>query len=322
MDGSNVAVVGGAGFIGSHVVDQLVGMGCRVSVIDNLSVKGTEQFINPRATLHRVDIADPRVNFEEILKGIDYVFNYASHPYIPDCISNPVDAMQANTIGPLRIIEAATKAGVKRILQVTSAEVYGNGCNYNEDSAPLEAVSTYAASKVAIDNLARTRFIENGSPVIVLRQFNCVGERETHPYVIPEIISQVHKQRAASKQQIILNLGNDTTRDFMHVIDAADSAIRLIQRGEPGQAYNLGSESGIRIYELAEMITETITGKQPVIVVDADRIRPNEIWGLKSSNGKIKDVIGDRGLYALGLDRAIKDAYSHFVKNGYRWVWE
>lgn len=325
--GSKVCVVGGAGFLGSHLVNHLVDLDCKVSVLDNLSV-GRKEFVNPKARIVVGDITDP--NSETLRRAfykVDYVFNYASMPFIPDCYKLPVDVINVNTLGALRVLEAAHGAGVTRILQVSSAEVYGNSGKEEElleDQCAMEPVSTYAISKATIDHLAHCRHIETGVPVIILRQFNCVGERETHPYVIPEIINQIHKAEpkfvAYRTNAIKISLGNDTRRDFLYAGDATWMAIELIQKGELGEAYNLGSEKTIGIYELARMICRLMDPDLDLhITEDSSKVRSVDIWSLKSNNKKIYDCINSRP--SVPLEEALKRTIDYFNKNNHSWGW-
>lgn len=305
---AKVAVVGGAGFLGSHLVNHLIeDRNCTVLVLDNL-ITGKKEFVHPKATFIWHDITALEEDTRKILEGVEYVFNYAAEPYIPVSFDRPLHVFNVNAFGALKLINAAKDAGVKAILQVSSAEIYGDAPNHPiGELYPARPHSTYGASKLAIDMLIQARWKEAQTPVIALRQFNCIGERETHPYVIPEIISQ------ASKSDTIL-LGNNSSRDFQYAGDAVRMAVELLEKGEFGQVYNMGSEESIKVYDLVPVIGE-IMGKTLTIKNDATRERPWEIWHLQSDNTKLYTVISYRPQVSIyeALRRTIQD----FKENGW-----
>jgi len=301
----NVAVIGGAGFLGSHLTKHLIeDRDCNVVVIDNL-ISGQKKFIHPKAKFVYHDITQSESALRRIFEKekIDYVFNYAAEPYIPVSFERPLHVFDINARGALMVMNAGQEAGVKGILQVSSAEIYGDAPEYpiNEEY-PARPHSTYGASKLAIDALVQARWREAKTPVIALRQFNCVGENDLfHPYVIPEIITQLQKSD-------IVKLGNNSFRDFQYAGDAVRMATELLEKGQFGEVYNMGSQEGAKIYDIAYMIGE-IMGKKINIEIDESRVRPWEIWHLQSDNTKLYSVIETRPKVSLkeALERTIKD---------------
>jgi nucleoside-diphosphate-sugar epimerase len=302
INGSNVAVVGGCGFLGSHLVEYLIEeRGCKVLAIDNLIV-GRRDFLHRLAQFEWCDISISETQIQRILKAykIDYVFNYAAMPYVPVSYERPLMVFDVNARGALMLINAAQEVGVKGVLQVSSAEIYGDAIGRITEDHPARPHSSYGASKLAIDALVQTRWREAQTPVISLRQFNCCGERDVlHPYVIPEIIMQLQKGET-------VRLGNNTFRDFIYAKDAVAMAVELLEHGQCGQVYNLGSECGIKIYDLALLIAK-IMGKPISIVEDPARKRPWDINHLQSNNAKIYDVVSLRPCTPLkiALERTI-----------------
>ncbi len=339
IQGRNVAVVGGAGFLGSHLVNHLVDdRDCNVIVIDNLVV-GRREFIHPKAGFVYHDITGSESFLYETLldNEIDFVFNYAAYPYIPVSYERPLHVFNVNAVGAIKVINAATDANIEAILQVSSAEIYGDDqCPRADDSwgkitekAPVTPHSTYGVAKLAVDSYVQCSWKERKSHVIALRQFNCIGERETHPYVVPEIILQIHDQlqlRAKSgfssfvPTPITIRLGNNSNRDFMYAGDAVRSAVLLLENGDFGEVYNLGSERSIQIYDLAKLIGSFMTTEEIKVVSDCTRRRPWEIWALSSSNEKIKGVIGD--IKTKTLEESLKLTIAWYKSNGFKWPWE
>lgn len=307
---SNVVVIGGAGFLGSHLVDHLIERNCNVLVLDNL-ITGQKKFISPKAQFQWFDITGSEDQLRKIFLNFktDFVFNYAAEPYIPISFERPLHVFNINAFGALKVLNAAQDAGVKGILQVSSAEIYGDADGIINEDYPARPHSTYGAAKLAIDMLVQCRWKEAKTPVIAMRQFNCVGERETHPYVIPEIISQATVSDT-------IRLGNNSFRDFQYAGDAVKMATELLERGQFGEVYNMGSEDGIKIYDLAVMIGR-LMGKDVVVIPEEKRIRPWEIWHLQSDNSKLYSVIETRP--QVKLDEALKRTINYFKANGEKW---
>jgi len=197
-------------------------------------------------------------------------------------------------------------------MQVSSAEIYGDMKGKIKESDPVEPHSTYGVSKLAADGLVQVRWKEAKVPAIALRQFNCVGERETHEYVIPEIISQLSKSNQ-------LNLGNNSFRDFLYAGDAVQMSVELLEKGSFGEVYNMGSEDGIKIYDLAHLIGKLMGHNEVVINVDQARVRPWEIWHLQSDNTKLYSVIESRSI--TSLEDSLSKTIKYFYDNGSKWDW-
>lgn len=306
----NVAVIGGCGFLGSHLVKHLIeDRDCHVVILDNL-ISGQKKFLHPKAKFIYCDITASESALYKIFhdNNIEYIFNYAAEPYIPVSFDRPLHTFNINAMGALMIMNAGQDAGVRGILQISSAEIYGDAPNHkiNEDY-PARPHSTYGASKLAIDMLVQARWKEAKTPVIALRQFNCVGENETHPYVIPEIINQLSKSDRVW-------LGNNSFRDFQYAGDAVRMAVELLEKGKFGEVYNMGSEGGIQIYDLAILIGQ-LMGKDIIVEVDQTKIRPWEIWHLQSDNTKLYSVIDYRP--KTSLEEALKLTIKDYGENGF-----
>lgn len=318
IKGKNVCVVGGAGFLGSHLVDHLINdRNCTVLVLDNLCV-GRRKFIHPHAKFIHCDITGSEEFLRHVFQAhhVEYVFNYAAWPYIPDSFERPLQVFSVNATGAIKVINAAQEAGCKGILQVSSAEIYGSSESgkLNEFSE-VNPHSTYGSAKAAVDYYCQSAWKERKTPVIALRQFNCLGERETHPYVVPEIISQLEGQPSVS-------LGNNSFRDFQYAGDAVAMAVELLEKGQFGDVYNMGSEEGVRIYDLADIIGNLMGwgGSGPLLInVDPKRVRPWEIWHLQSDNSKLYSVIERRP--KVSLEEALLRTINYYHSNGNRWDW-
>jgi len=315
IQNTNVCVIGGAGFIGSHLVDYLIKeRKCNVIVLDNL-ITGQVKNVNKKAKFLWHDIRDDENELTRILKthNIEYVFNYAAEPYIPECFERPMHFFDINATSVLKVLNACHSANIKGILQVSSAEIYGDMTGKIKESDPVEPHSTYGVSKLAADGLVQVRWKEASVPAIAVRQFNCVGERETHEYVIPEIIEQLDKTNT-------VQLGNNSFRDFQYAGDAVEMAVELLEKGQFGEVYNMGSEEGIKIYDLAYLIGKLMGHKEITIETDKSRIRPWEIWHLQSDNTKLYSVIGQK--IPTNLEEALTKTINYYYDNGNQWDWK
>jgi len=310
---SSVAVIGGAGFLGSHLVNYLIDQrNCQVLVIDNL-ITGKKEFVHPRATFVYHDITQSETRLRKLFEyyKIEYVFNYAAEPYIPVSFERPLHVFDINARGALMVLNAAQDAGVKGILQVSSAEIYGKVDGKIKETDNATPHSTYGAAKLAIDCLVQARWKENKTPAIAMRQFNCYGERETHEYVIPVIIEQIDGIVGDSGS---IKLGNNSFRDFQYAGDAVSMAVELLENGEFGEVYNMGSEEGIKMYDLAILIGKLMR-KKVTVETDPARIRPWEIWHLLSDNTKLYSVIGQKK--HLPFEEGLKRTIANYKEHGW-----
>jgi dTDP-glucose 4,6-dehydratase len=316
--GKKVLVTGGAGFIGSELVHQLVEEQAQVVVLDNLSAGRKENLgdILDKITFIEKDLIT--ADLEQILKehSINCIFNLAAEPFIPDSYKKPSRFMELNTIGVLKLLLAAKKTGVERVLQYSTSEVYGTAQSVpmNENHI-LNPLSTYAVSKVAADRLCYTLFHEQNVPVIILRQFNVYGPRETHPYIIPILIEQLNKGNT-------LTLGNiKATRDFTFVSDAARAAIMLMKTDEAvGQVINSGSNMEVSVEQMARTIGKLMGHENVNITIEQSRLRPLDVERLYCDNTKIKKMTGWQP--EVSFEDGLKKTIANYHANGDTWSYQ
>jgi nucleoside-diphosphate-sugar epimerase len=257
-------------------------------------------------------------NFQDILlkNDVEYVFHLAAEPYIPHCYDRPRKFFDVNATGTLNVLLACKAARVKRVMHFSTSEVYGNSAYLPIDEEhPTNPVSTYAVSKLAADRLCYTLYHEHGIPVIILRLFNCYGPRETQPYVIPEIISQLSK---GSK----VRLGNiKARRDFTYVDDAVKGAIALMKvREAEGEVVNLGSGIDHSVEELTNIVAELMGYDSVEIIVESERLRPLDIERLRCDCSKVKKYIDWSP--QVDIREGLELTISWFKENNCKWIWE
>lgn len=253
-DNKKVVVVGGAGFIGSNLVDVLVGRGFDVRVIDNLCA-GKREYVNKEATLHVVDIR----NYDDIvpvIKGADAVFHLAALPRVQYSIEHPIETNDVNVGGMLNVLVAAQKGGVRRVVYSASSSAYGDQKTMPlNEGMPSNPLSPYGLQKY-IGELNCKLFNEvYGLETVSLRYFNIYGDRQDPegPYAL--VIGKFLKQKSEGVPMTITGDG-EQTRDFTHVRDAVRANMFAMESDKvgKGEVINIGAGKNCSIKKLAEMI--------------------------------------------------------------------
>ena len=304
-----VLVTGGAGFIGSEVVLQLVKHGAKVTVLDNFS-SGKRHYISK----HKIRIVKGDITNEKIVsktvKDQEIVFNLAALPFIPDSYYYPVDFFQVNTIGSMNVLWSSIKSKtVEMFVQISTSEVYGSAQYHPMDeNHPTAPHSTYAVSKLAADRATFTLHKENGFPTIVLRPFNTYGPRFTEPYIIPEIISQIKNGNNE------LHLGNvNSTRDFTFVSDTVEAILKASKtKSVIGEIINVGSNNEIKILDIAKNLIK-ISGAKMKIKTDESRMRPYDVQRLNCNNTKAKKLLNWKP--KISIEKGLQLTYEWAMKN-------
>lgn len=284
-----ILVTGGAGFIGSEVVHQLLQKGANVTVLDNFS-SGKKEYLPTKNRQLRIingDIRDEKKVLQSI-KDQQVVIHLAALPFIPDSFYYPGDFFTINAIGSVNMLWNSIKSkSVELFIQISTSEVYGSAQFVPMDeSHPTTPHSTYAVSKLAGDRAAFTLHKENGFPVVIIRPFNSYGPRYTEPYIIPEVINQILNGSTE------MTLGNiHAARDFTFVSDTADAIIRsLTHEKAKGEIINVGSGTEITIHDLAYKIAK-VAKKKIKIKYDESRERPYDVARLVCNNKKARTIL-------------------------------
>lgn len=305
----NVLVTGADGFIGSHLTEALLELGCSVralSYYNSFNYWGWLEDIPNNENLEIVsgDIRDPFF-CNEITKGIDIIMHLAALIAIPYSYIAPNSYVDTNVIGTLNICQAAKDNKVKRVIHTSTSEVYGTARYVPIDEKhELQPQSPYSASKIGADAMAMSFFNAFDLPVTIARPFNTYGPRQSARAVIPTIISQI----ANGIKEI--KLGDLTpTRDFNYVKDTCKGFIQLVSNDQAiGDVFNIGSNFEISVKDTLELIKELMKSDVK-FVSDNQRIRPgkSEVFRLWCDNTKINKLTGFKPDYDIrkGLQETI-----------------
>lgn len=246
-------VVGGAGFIGSHIAEELLKNNIETIVVDNLYM-GKKEYIPKSAGFVKMDIMDTK-ELEKVFSGADVVFHEAAHVSIRNSIDNFYNDADVNIMGTVNVIKAVIKKRVKKLIYASSMGVYGEAEKLPmKETQKLEPISPYGISKLAGEKYCLQMAQHHDFEAISLRYFNTFGTRQTlTPYV--GVITIFINRILSNKAPLIFGDGKQI-RDFVSVLDIANANILAMTRGKTGQTMNIGSGKGTSVNEIAKMLLE------------------------------------------------------------------
>lgn len=251
---ARVIVTGGAGFIGSHLTDELIKLGHKVIVIDNLSL-GKKEYINPKAKFYKIDIRNLN-KIKPIFKKADFVFHLAAHPRIQPSIINPLPSFKNNALGTLNVLIASKEAKVKRVIYSASSSVYGDqkSLPLKEDMVP-KPKNPYAVSKLIGEQLCKMFSDLYGLDTVSLRYFNVYGPRQLQKGAYATVIGIFLNQLKNRKPLTIVGTG-EQKRDFTYISDVVNANILAmrVKRNLKGEVINIGSGKSYSINEVAQFV--------------------------------------------------------------------
>jgi NAD dependent epimerase/dehydratase len=316
-----VLVTGAAGFIGSHLTEELVRRNFSVRAFLHYNSMGSQGWLDssPREIREQLevfsgDIRDPN-GVRTAAKGCDAVFHLAALIAIPYSYHSPDTYVETNIRGTLNVLQAARDWDISRVVHTSTSEVYGTAqfVPITEEHM-LQGQSPYSASKIGADQLALSFERSFGTPVTVVRPFNTYGPRQSARAVIPTIITQI-----AAGQRVIKLGSIHPTRDFNFVTDTASGFLAALQtKAGIGEVINIGSGFEISIGDLAQLIAQ-LMGAKIEIEQDSVRLRPerSEVDRLWASSAKAQKLLGwsPRHGGLEGLRNGLEQTISWFTKN-------
>ena len=245
-------VTGGAGFIGSNLVDLLLLNNHEVTVIDNESSDAHDNFYwNPFANNNKLDICDYK-NTRELYDGIDAVFHVAAEARIQPCIVNPLKAVRSNVVGTCTVLQCAREAGVGKVIYSSTSSAYGlaNTPPLKEDM-PTDCLNPYSVTKVAGEELCKMYYKLFGLKTIIFRYFNVYGERQPLKGQYAPVVGIFLRQKRNGEAMTIVGDGNQR-RDFTHVSDVVSANLKALDIN--GNVYYKSSDIAYRAWSLGGVL--------------------------------------------------------------------
>ena len=285
-------VVGGAGFVGHHLVPRLLEDDRDVVVIDNFSRGSLERFgpLLGDSRLHvvRGDVTDAvlvRQVVAEVRPAV--VFHLAALHFIPYCVAHPSETLLVNVVGTQLVLDALAAVPDARLVFASTADVYAPAERPHREDDPIATTNVYGASKRACEELlAIAGRGDAGRRIVVARLFHVFGPGETNPHVLPDMLASLREGRA------LVRLGNLTPRrDYVHARDVADALVRLGSYDGPERVFNVGTGVGTSVRELAVALGRAL-GRTLRVEEDPTRVRPVERTHLVADVGRIRRELG------------------------------
>lgn len=328
IKGSDVFVTGGAGFIGSHIVENLVNKGARVTVFDNFSSGTMENLAAVKKDIRvvRGDIRD-RARLTRAMKGAELVSHQAAQLEITKCIDNPVDDLRMNTEGSLNVLHASVKNGVRKIISASSACVYGQAqyIPEDEDHHPTNPNWAYGVSKLAAEKYSAIYSELYGIPTVSLRYAIIYGPREWYGRVLT-----IFLKRALQGQPPVVFGDGHQLRDFTYVGDVVSLHNLCVHKNTgPVQVFNVSTGKATSISKLASQVMRTTGLKGKPIheevapgerseLVEDNRMRlPSELDAMVLKSAKARRVLG--WAPKTGLRDGLQREWDWLRVNNKRW---
>jgi len=279
-------VTGGAGFIGSHLVDNLLEIGHEVVVIDNESAESNEEFYwNDKAQNYKYDIRDYE-NTRPLYDGVDYVFHTAAEARIQPAILNPIEAVSVNCVGTVTVLQCSREAGVQKVIYSSTSSGYGFNELPNEETQRDDCLNPYSVSKVSGEKLCKMYNDLFGLKTVFFRYFNVYGERQPLKGQYAPVIGIFLRQRGDNEPLTIVGDG-EQRRDFTHVSDIVQANVLAatveVDDEHYGKLYNVGNGINYSVNEIADIISSNQVNIPPRIgesrVTLADNTKLKTIFG-------------------------------------------
>jgi UDP-glucose 4-epimerase len=264
LDGARILVIGGAGFLGSHIVDQLTQTGARqIIVLDNF-VRGTRENLDLAVADSRVEIVEGSVTdlplLRRLMQGTDYAFHLAAL-WLYECVNEPRSALEVNVVGTYNVVESAADAGVRKVVYSSSASVYGDAAfTPMTEEHPFHNRTMYGATKIAGEQFFRAFNEQRGLEYAGLRYMNIYGPRMDYQGTYVSVIMKVLDRIEQGLAPIIFGDGSQAY-DFVHVDDVARANVLALESEASDEFFNIGIGVKTTIRELVDLLID-LTGSE------------------------------------------------------------
>ncbi|MBI2054295.1 MAG: GDP-mannose 4,6-dehydratase [Candidatus Staskawiczbacteria bacterium] len=260
LTSKKIIVTGGAGFIGSHLANELIEQGNKIVVIDNLS-SGKKENLNKKSKFYKADVRDKKILAIFKKEKPEIIFHLAAEPLVENAYNNPFSAIETNVMGTVNVLEICRKMGnLKSVVVVSSDKAYGKAetLPYKESSA-LRGDHPYDASKSAADLMARTYFTTYGLPIVITRFSNVFGPGDINfSRIIPGALESIIKNK-----EFLIRSDGKMIREYTYVKDIVSGCIKLAQKTSEvrGEAFNFGSKNILSVVDVVKNIEATLGNK-------------------------------------------------------------
>jgi nucleoside-diphosphate-sugar epimerase len=310
-------VTGGAGFIGSHIVEALVERGNRVRILDNFST-GKEENLGNITQQHNnpIEIIKGDLRNEDVVKeaieGIDYVFHLAALPSVSRSVEDPVGCSEINIIGTLNVLNASKNSNVKRVVYSSSSSAYGDSPELpKKETMEANPLSPYAVSKLAGETYCRVFTNIYGLETVSLRYFNVFGPRQDPDSEYAAVIPKFIKMMIKHSQPTIFGDG-EQTRDFTYVRNVVDANLRAMEtKGVEGEVFNIACGEKITINQLIKELGMILDNHVKPLYFEA---RKGDIKDSLADVSKAKEVLGYDP--EIRLKEGLESTIRYFSKKG------
>lgn len=315
LTNKKILITGASGFIGSHLTEKLVEMGCEVKAFVKYNFQNDwgwleHSKVKDEIEIYTGDIRDYDAVYDAA-SDVDVIFHLAALIGIPYSYVSPLAYIKTNVEGTYNVLQSARQHNLDRVIVTSTSETYGSAQYVPIDEEhPMVGQSPYSASKISADQLSISYHRSFDMPVTIARPFNTYGPRQSARAIIPTIITQILNGQKEIK------LGNlSPTRDFNYVKDTAAGFISLAQSDKTiGEITNIGSNFEISMRDTVDLIVK-LTGENIKIVTDKQRVRPDksEVDRLYCDNSKIKKLTAWKPEY--DLEAGLKETIDWFADN-------